>query len=128
MASLPSGADRRRSPRIDVVRRVKGELVKLDTKIVVHDLSRTGFAVVSEVIFEQGQLLDFRFSADGSPDVTVSAEAVHSRPLAPSQHLYLTGFRFLPGKMTGVVPQARIDRLITTVIDANIQFFAMAAK
>jgi len=128
MASRPPGADRRKSPRVDVVRRVKGEVVRLDTEIVVHDLSRTGFAVVSKLKFEPGTLLDFRLSADGSPDVTVSAEAVHSRPLHPSPNLYLTGFKFLPGKMTGIVPQARIDRLISTVLDVNLQFFAISGK
>jgi hypothetical protein len=128
MASRPPGADRRKSPRVDVVRRVKGEVVRLDTEIVVHDLSRTGFAVVSKLKFEPGTLLDFRLSADGSPDVTVSAEAVHSRPLHPSPNLYLTGFKFLPGKMTGIVPQTRIDRLISTVLDVNLQFFAISGK
>lgn len=128
MALLPPGAERRRSPRIDVKKRVKGQLVELDTEIIIHDLSRTGFAVVSETNFEAGQLLDFRLEAYGSPEVTVTAEAVHSRPLYPSPNLYLTGFRFLPGKLTGVVPQARIDRLIEAVFDANLQFFAMAGK
>ena len=128
MALLPPGAERRQSPRIDVVRRVKGKLVALDTEIIIHDLSRTGFAVVSELTFDEGQLLDFRLSTSGAPDVTISAEAVHSRPLPPSTHLFLTGFRFLAGKMTGKVPQSRIDRLIEAVIDSNVQFFAMVGK
>ena len=128
MALLPPGAERRQSPRIDVARRVKGKLVMLDTEIIIHDLSRTGFAVVSQLTFEQGQLLDFRLSTTGSPDVTVSAEAVHSRSLPASPHLFLTGFRFLAGKMTGQVPQSRIDRLIEAVIDANVQYFALSGK
>ena len=128
MALLPPGAERRQSPRIDVRTRVKGQLVSLDTEIVIHDLSRTGFAVVSAANFESGQLLDFRLTASDTPDVTVTAEAVHSRPLHPSRSLYLTGFRFLPGRLTGFVPQARIDRLIEAVIDAKLQFFEMAAK
>jgi len=128
MPLLPRGAERRQSPRIDVRTRVKGQLVALDTEIVIHDISRTGFAVVSELLFESGQLLDFRLMANGSPDVAVTAEAVHSRPLRPSRNLYLTGFRFLPGKLTGYVPQARIDRLIEAVIDSNVQFFEMAGK
>ena len=128
MALQPPGRERRQSPRIEVARRVKGQLISLDTEIVIHDLSRTGFAVVSPLRFDQGQLLDFRLTASGSPDVTVAAEAVHSRPLAPSKNLFLTGFRFLAGKMTGQVPQSRIDRLIEAVCDSNVQFFAMAGK
>ncbi len=128
MVMLPRGAERRQSPRIDVRTRVKGELVAIDSEIVIHDLSRTGFAVVSELGFEPGQQLDFRLIAGGSPDVTVSAEAMHSRRLHPARNLYLTGFRFLPGRLTGFVPQARIDRLIEAVIDTKLQFFEMAAK
>lgn len=128
MALLPPGAERRQSPRIDVRTRVKGQLVALETEIVIHDLSRSGFAVVSAASFESGQLLDFRLTAFDTPDVTVTAEAVHSRPLHPSRNLYLTGFRFLPGRLTGYVPQARIDRLIEAVIDAKLQFFEMVAK
>ena len=128
MAALPPGRERRQSPRIEVARRVKGELITLDTEIVIHDLSRTGFAVVSQLKFDRGQLLDFRLTTTGSPDVVVAAEAVHSRPLAPSRNLYLTGFKFLAGKMTGQVPQSRIDRLIEAVVDTNVVFFAMAGK
>ena len=128
MALLPPGTERRKSPRIEVARRVQGKLITLDTKIVIHDLSRTGFAVVSPMKFDKGQLLDFRLSATDSPDVTVAAEAVHSRRLHPSPNLFLTGFRFLAGKMTGQVPQSRIDRLIEAVVDSNVQFFAMAGK
>ena len=128
MAVLPPSRERRQSPRIEVARRVQGKLIALDAKIVIHDLSRTGFAVVSPLRFDRGQLLDFRLSATGSPDVTVAAEAVHSRPLHPSPNLFLTGFRFLAGKMTGQVPQSRIDRLIEAVVDANMQFFEMAGK
>jgi hypothetical protein len=111
-----------------VARRVKGKLVALDTQIVVHDLSRTGFALVSELEFDHGQQLDFRLATDGSPDMTVTAEAVHSRPLPPSPNLFLTGFRFLPTKMTGLLPQSRIDRLIEAVAERDVQFFAMAGK
>jgi hypothetical protein len=128
MALLPPGTERRNSPRIDVARRVKGKLISLDTEIIIHDLSRTGFAVVSPLKFDKGQLLDFRLSTSGSPDVNVAAEAVHSRPLHPSPNLFLSGFRFLAGKMTGQVPQSRIDRLIQAVVDSNVQFFAGAGK
>jgi hypothetical protein len=128
MALLPPGVERRQSPRIEVARRVKGKLVILDTEIIIHDLSRTGFAVVSQLAFDEGQLLDFRLSTTGGPDVTVTAEAVHSRPLPPTTHLFLTGFRFLAGKMTGQVPQSRIDRLIQAVVDSKLQFFALAGK
>ena len=122
-AARPVGAERRQSPRIDVLRRVHGKLVELDTQIIVHDLSRTGFAVVSELPFDTGQTLDFRLTSDEVASVRVTAEAMHSRRLPMSTHLFLTGFKFVPGPLTGFVPQSRIDRLIEAVIDSKVQFF-----
>jgi hypothetical protein len=104
--------DQRRSTRVDVLMRVHGELVELDTPIIIHDMSRTGFAAVSQMIFQPGQQLDFRLVHDGLPPVLVTAEAVHSRPAQNQAGLYMSGFKFVPGQITGLVPQARIDRLI----------------
>lgn len=114
---LGIGSDQRRAPRVEVLMRVKGELVSLDTPIVIHDLSRTGFAAISEKGFETGQTLDFRLVADGGPAVRVTARAVHSRPAPRARGAYITGFMFLPGKLTGLVPQALIDQLIEAVTE-----------
>jgi hypothetical protein len=118
-----TGRDKRRSPRIDVLRRVKGHLVELDTPILVHDLSRSGFSVVSELPFDAGQTLSFRLTGEDGGSVTVTGEAVHSHAMAHTHGLHLTGFKFIPGPLTGMIPQARIDELIETVMAANIQFF-----
>ena len=103
------GVEQRRSARIDVRMRVKGVLASIDAPILVHDLSRTGFAVVSTIGFEVGQSLDFRLLGPESSDVSVTAEAVHSRSMKNAPHLYLTGFKFLPSQHTGLLPQALID-------------------
>jgi hypothetical protein len=95
--------------------RVRGELVSLNVPIVVHDLSRTGFSVVSQTPFEKGQTLDFRLVGDDGPGVKVTACAVHSRPVHGSPGLHLSGFMFMPGRLTGMVPQASIDQLIAAV-------------
>jgi hypothetical protein len=95
--------------------RVRGELVSLNTPIVVHDLSRTGFAVVSQTPFTKGQTLDFRLLGDDGPGVRVTACAVHSQPVAGSPGLHRSGFMFMPGQLTGMVPQASIDQLLAAV-------------
>jgi hypothetical protein len=95
--------------------RVKGELVAVETPINIHNLSRTGFGVVSDIAFDAGETLDFKLtSADGTV-ASVTAEAVHTRPFPKTPGLYLTGFMFVPGQLTGLVPQASIDRLIESV-------------
>ena len=45
------GPEQRRAPRIDVLRRVSGTLIPIDSPVIVHDLSRTGFE------FVRGELL-----------------------------------------------------------------------
>ena len=118
-----NGPDQRRFSRIDVLMRVTGRIDTLDTPIAVHNLSRNGFAVVSTLAFQPGESLDFRlFSEDGS-QVSVTAEAVHTRPLGDAPGMHLSGFRFVPGRLTGVVPQVLIDRFIDTVCAVPVSYF-----
>ena len=124
MKSRWNGVEQRRAPRIDVRMRVKGELSLVEAPILVHDLSRTGFAVVSTLAFDSGEALDFRFQGPEASDVVVTAEAVHCRPMKNAPHLYMTGFKFVPGRLTGVLPQASIDRLIAAVtVQGPASFF-----
>jgi hypothetical protein len=118
------GVEQRRSPRVDVRMRVKGQLASVEAPILVHDLSRSGFAVVSTIAFEIGQSLDFRLLGPEASDVIVTAEAVHSRPMKNAPHLHLTGFKFLPARQNGLLPQSSIDRLIAAVtVQGPASFF-----
>lgn len=113
------GRDLRRAPRVDVLTRVRGELLPIDAPITILNLSRTGFAMVSELSFLPGQSLDFRLTAANGVIVSVTAQAVHHRPHPKARGQYLTGFRFVPGRLTGIVPQAAIDQLIDAVVPAG---------
>ena len=106
--------DQRRAPRIDVLRRVSGTLVPLDSPVVVHDISRTGFGAVSHIDFRPGDTLDFRLEV-GRERFTIAARVVHTRPVAKSAELFFTGFEFIPGEMFGLPPLSRIDQLIEAV-------------
>ena len=102
------GRNQRRAHGVDVLMRVKGRLAALDTPILVYDLSRTGFAVVSSIAFPTGETLDFRLVGEDGAAVNVTAQAVHTRPV-PDTNLHRTGFMFVPGRLTSVVPQVLID-------------------
>ena len=96
----------------------------MEAPILVHDLSRSGFAVVSTLSFKVGEALDFRLVGPEASDVIVTAEAGHTRPMQNAPHLYLTGFKFIPGKLSGLLPQASIDRLIAAVtVQGPASFF-----
>src|SRR5688572_33104144 len=125
MISSWGGVEQRRSPRIDVRMRVKGELSSVEAPLLVHDLSQTGFAVVSPLAFDIGEALDFRLVGPEASEVVVTAEAVHSRRMRNAPHLHLTGFKFVPGRRTGVMPEAAaIDHLIAAVtVQGPASFF-----
>ena len=123
MASVWSGREQRRSPRVDVRLRVQGRLLDLNIPVLVHDLSRTGFAVVSEEPFEPGRQLDFQLTGRDGSVLRVTAQAVHNRALTTTRQGHLTGFKFVPGQLTGLLPQTKIDRLIAAVSSAETRFF-----
>lgn len=115
MGSPWKGREKRQSPRIDVRTRVSGCLDTVDTPIVVHDLSRTGFAAVSQVPFPAGEILGFRLVGPDGSSIRVTALSVHTRSLPATPGLHLTGFKFVPDRRTARMPQALIDQLIDSL-------------
>ncbi len=93
---------------------MSGTLVPLDSPVVVHDISRTGFGAVSRIDFRPGDILSFRFEG-GQERFTIAARVVHKRPFANSAELFFIGFEFIPGELFGLLPLSRIDQLIEAV-------------
>src|SRR6186997_3444817 len=108
-----------RAPRVDVLLRVKGELVPVDFPIRIFNLSRTGFALISEARFRSGERVEVILTAVTGPSVRVSATAVHTQPLPDSPGWFVAGFQFRPGRGTGVLPEAAIRQLIEAVKPAG---------
>lgn len=121
MAPGPHGRNQRRSPRVDVLLRVRGELVPAGFPITIVNVNRTGFAVLSEVWFRSGDRLDLRLTAIDGPSVHVTAAAVHAQPLPGSPGLYRTGFTFQPARPGDAVPDADIRRLVAAVAPAGFK-------
>lgn len=122
MALGRQARNQRRSPRVDALLRVKGELVPIGFPIRIFNVNRTGFAVLSEVRFRPGERLEFRLTAMRGPSVQVTAAAVHTQSLPNSPGQYLTGFTFRPRGSSGPVPDAAIRALIAAVAPAGFQF------
>lgn len=113
--------NQRQSHRVDVLLRVKGELVPLSCPITIFNLNRTGFAVLSTARFRPGERLEFRLTAIDAASLHVTAAAVHTQPLRGSPGLYMTGFAFQPGPPSGVVPEGAIRELIAAVAPAGFK-------
>jgi PilZ domain len=107
--------NQRSSPRVDVLLRVKGELVPVGSPIRILNLNRTGFAVLSEVRFRSGQRLHVRLTSPGGPMVEVTAAAVHTQPRRSAPGVYATGFMFQPERPGADLPEAAIRALLAAV-------------
>jgi PilZ domain len=113
--------NQRRSHRLDVLLRVKGELVPLTCPITIFNLNKTGFAVLSEARFRRGEQLEFRLKGARTPPVRVTAAAVHTQPVQDSPGLYMTGFAFQPERSGGAEPETAIRQLIAAVAPAGFK-------
>lgn len=113
--------NQRGSLRVDVLLRVKGELIPPGFAITVVNLSRSGFALISEARFRAGDRLEFRLTARKGPSVHVTASAVHTQPLSSTPGLFVTGFAFRPDPISGEIPDAAIHQLIAVVAPAGFR-------
>jgi hypothetical protein len=100
---------------VDVLLRVKGELVPIGVPVRILNLNRSGFAVLSEVRFRSGQRLHIRLTGPGAPTVHVTAVAVHTQSRPTSPGVYMTGFMFRPERPDADVPETAIRELLTAV-------------
>ena len=100
--------NQRRSPRVDVLLRVNGELVPADFEITIANISRTGFALISAAMFRAGDRLNFRLTPK-------KGAAVHTQPLPDSPGRFVTGFTFEPDGPGGTLPDDAIRELIAAV-------------
>jgi hypothetical protein len=115
MALGRQARNQRGSPRVDVLLRVKGELVPVGFPVTIFNLNRTGVSVLSKARFRPGDRLNFRLTAVRGPSVVVTAAAVHTQSLPHAPDLYLTGFMFAPERPGDPVPERAIRQLIAAV-------------
>jgi len=121
MARGLQGRNQRGSPRVDVLLRVRGELVPAGFPITIVNVNRTGFALLSEVWFRPGDRLDLRLTPINGPSVHVTGAAVHAQPHRGAPSLYMTGFIFQSERPGGAVPEADIRQLIAAVAPAGFK-------
>jgi hypothetical protein len=86
-----------RSPRIEVMGQLHGQLVPMNVPLDVRDLSNGGFAVESSVDFPVGAVHRFRFITQHGIEVLIRATARHCRSVesADGSPRFLAGFAFI---------------------------------
>jgi hypothetical protein len=107
-------SERRRSPRVQILGRLHGQIVAFDLAVTVTDISLGGLNFKASVPFPVGAVHDFRLTlGDGSP-VVLKGRVVHSTMGgSDDETLYLTGVQFLDDPAQG--PEATVDELIKKI-------------
>ncbi len=90
-------AERRASPRLEVVDQLYGQLVALNVPLHLRDLSPGGFSADAPIAFPEGAAHQFRFITAQGVQVILQATAVYSRSMSndPRAPRYVTGFAFV---------------------------------
>jgi hypothetical protein len=92
-----SAIDRRRSPRIEILGRVRGHIVSLDAPVVVREMSLGGMAMETSFPFDVGSLHEFRLELGDGSWVMLQGQVRHCRNIAAPGvvPLYVTGIQFV---------------------------------
>ncbi len=107
-------AERRRSPRIEILGRVRGHLVSLDMPIVIRDMSLGGMSMETIVPFEVGSVHEFRLTLGDDSWLLLRGEVRHSRNIAPpgAAPCYQCGVQFVDDK-----PSAESPTTVAAIIE-----------
>jgi c-di-GMP-binding flagellar brake protein YcgR len=91
------GVERRQAKRLDVLWQLNVEVLSRPMPVSVSDISAAGFSVETTTPFEEGEILEFRFTLDGGPSLEVFAESAHgvAKEKVGELQLYLTGFKYV---------------------------------
>ena len=92
------GAERRQSPRIEILGQFDGRLMTVDTPVRVLDVSAGGFGAETTQPLDPGGVHDCRFELRPGVAVILQARVMHCRPKKGRRATtvrYLAGFQFL---------------------------------
>jgi hypothetical protein len=91
------GAERRQSPRIEILGQLDGFLMTVDTPVRVLDVSAGGFGVETPQPLTAGDVLECRFELRDGVAVILQARVMHCRPKKGrrTSQRYLAGFQFV---------------------------------
>lgn len=91
-----AGIEGRRSPRIDVLERVAGEVGPGNVPVTLLNLSLGGCLMQGAVEYPLGQTIELRIRMDGKTPIPIQARVVHAmRATAGEITSYISGLEFL---------------------------------
>jgi hypothetical protein len=110
------GQERRRAPRIEVLGRLHGHVVSLDTPVTVREVSMVGLSFSAPIAFPIGADHEFRLTLGDGSTVMLKGRVVRAQEaLGVDGHpMFVMGVQFVDGDEPGAGEAAlggMVDRL-----------------
>jgi hypothetical protein len=95
--------ERRRTPRIDIVGYLDGQIVSHDIPLTVLEIGLGGFGIETRGAFLPGTIHQVRFTLDDGTSMIVRAKVVHChvQAAADGSPRFVTGFKFADERKYG---------------------------
>ena len=110
---MSQSTDRRRSPRVELMGRVHGQLVSANLPIQVREISLGGMSIETREGFDTGSVLNLMLTLGDGAGVLVGARIVYSRLIDGSDPVtYVSGLEFVDedgedGRVSDLVEKVR---------------------
>lgn len=90
-------SDRRRSPRIEILGRLHGQVTSLAVSVTVREISVGGLSMETAFEFPVGVIHDFRLEMGDGSLVDLRGKVLRSRAVraADGSRLYISGVQFI---------------------------------
>jgi hypothetical protein len=110
------GHERRRAPRIEVLGRLHGHVVSLDTPVTVREISMVGLSFSAPIPFPIGAEHEFRLTLGDGSAVMLKGRVVRAQeaPGGEAHRIFVMGVQFLDSEAeTGDDPRIEgvVERL-----------------
>ena len=108
---MTNPAERRRSPRVDLVGQIRGELISVELPIVVREISLGGMSIETSAEFDVDTRHDFVLTLGDGAGVFVKGRVAYSRRIErPGGPVFVSGIQFVDDD-----PQAEVGDLVRRV-------------
>jgi hypothetical protein len=89
-------SDRRRSPRVEVLDKLQGQIVSLDVAVRIREISLGGMSIETQQGFQIGTVQDFMLTLGDGSGVELIGRVVYSRLTTDAARtFYVTGIQFI---------------------------------
>src|SRR5262245_66411167 len=93
---MSNPADRRRSPRVEVIGKVQGRVASSDVLVEVREMSLGGMSIESATAFEVGAVTDFLLTLGDGAGIEVYGRTIYTRAVEGSaEPRFLSGIQFV---------------------------------